>query len=34
MEKAPSNKNPTLTKSMDIDIWVAGTSNRIFIRGS
>ena len=26
-EKAPSNKTPTLSKSMNKDIWVAGTSN-------
>ena len=26
-EKAPSNKTPPLTKSMNMDIWVVGTSN-------
>ena len=24
-EKAPSNKTPTLSKSMNMDIWVVGT---------
>ena len=33
-EKAPSNKNPTFTKSMNMDIWVVGASNRLFLRGS
>ena len=33
-EKAPSNKTPTLTKSMNMDIWVVGASNRLFFRGS
>ena len=33
-EKAPSNKTPTLSKNMNIDIWVVGTSNQLFIRGS
>ena len=33
-EKAPSNKTPALTKSMNMDIWVLGTSNQHFIRGS
>ena len=33
-EKAPSNKTPTLTKSMNMDIWVVGASNRLFLRGS
>ena len=32
-EKAPSNKTPTLTKSMIMDIWVVGTSNELFVRG-
>ena len=31
-EKAPSNKIPALTKT--INIWVVGTSNQLFIRGS
>ena len=30
-EKAPSNKTPTLSKSMNMDVWVVGTSNQ---RGS
>ena len=34
MEKALSNKTPALTKSMNIDIWIACTSNQLFIRGS
>ena len=33
-EKAPSNKTPALTKSTNIDIWVVGTSNQLFIRDS
>ena len=33
-EKAPSNKTPALTKNMNMDIWVVGTSNELFIRGS
>ena len=34
-EKALSKKPPALTKSTNIDIWVAGTSNHLFvIRGS
>ena len=33
-EKAPSNKTPALTKSKNMDIWVAGTTNKLFIRGS
>ena len=32
--KAPSNKTPAHTKSMNIDIWVVGTLNQLFIRGS
>ena len=32
-KNAPSNKTPVLTKSMNIDIWVVGTSNQVFIRG-
>ena len=31
-EKPPSNKTPSLTKSTNIGIWVAGTSNEPFIR--
>ena len=33
-EKASLNKTPALSKSMNIDIWVVGTSNQLFIRGS
>ena len=33
-EKAPSNKTLALTKSRNMDIWVVGTSNQLFIRGS
>ena len=32
-EKAPSNKTPTLSKIKNMDIWVVGTSNQLFIRG-
>ena len=33
-EKVLSNKTPSLTKSMNMSIWVVGTSNQLFIRGS
>ena len=33
-KKVPSNKTPVLTKSMNMDIWVVGTSNQLFIRVS
>ena len=33
-EKAPSNKTPMLSKSMNMVIWVVGTSDQLFIRGS
>ena len=33
-EKAASNKTPTLSTSMNMDIWVLGTSNQLFMRGS
>ena len=33
-DKAPSNKTPALTKSRNMDIWVVGTSNQLFIKGS
>ena len=33
-EKTPSNKTSALAKSMNMDIWVAGTSNQLFIAGS
>ena len=33
-EKAPSNKTLALTKITNIDIWVVGILNQLFIRGS
>ena len=33
-KKTPSNKTPALTKSMNMDIWVIGTSTQHFRRGS
>ena len=33
-EKAPQSKTPALTKSMNMGIWVIGTSNQPFTRGS
>ena len=33
-EKALSNKTSALTKSTNMDVWVVGTSNQHFIRGS
>ena len=33
-ENSPLNKALTLSKSMYMEIWVAGTSNHIFKRGS
>ena len=33
-KKVPSNKTPGLTKSRNVGIWVTGTSNQLFIRGS
>ena len=33
-EKAPSNKTQASTKSMSMDIWVVGTLNLVFVRGS
>ena len=33
-EKALSNKTPALTKITNMGIWVAGTTNQLFIRGS
>ena len=33
-EKAPSDETQALTKSMSIGIWVVGTLNLVFIRGS
>ena len=34
MEKGHPNETPALTKSMNMEIWVVGTSNQLFIRGS
>ena len=34
IEKAASNKTPALTKSANMGIWVVGTSNQLFTRGS
>ena len=34
MENAVSNKTRTVTKSMNMGIWVIGTLNQLFIRGS
>ena len=34
MEKSPSNKTPALSDSMNMDIWVVGTSHQLFIIGS
>ena len=33
-EKAPSNETPVLTKSKNMGIWVVGTTNQLFMRGS
>ena len=33
-EKAPSNEAQALMKSMSMDIWVVGTLNLAFVRGS
>ena len=33
-KKNPLNKTKGLTKSMNMNIWVVGTSNQLFIRGS
>ena len=32
-ERSVSNKTQALTKSMNMDIWVFGTLNQLFIRG-
>ena len=32
--ETPSSKTQALAKSMNMDIWVVGTSNQLFIRGS
>ena len=34
MENTPSNKTQTLAKGMNMNIWVIGPSNQLFIRGS
>ena len=31
-EKALPNKTPALTKSTNIEVWVIGTSNQLFMR--
>ena len=33
-EKTSSDKTPELTKSMNMEIWVVGSSNQPVIRGS
>ena len=33
-EKAPTNKTPTLSESMNMDIWVVDISNQPLVRGS
>ena len=33
-EKVPSNKTQTLTKGMNMEIWLVGTSDQLFLRGS
>ena len=33
-EKAPSNETQALTKSINMGIWVVGTTNQLSIRGS
>ena len=33
-EKAPWNETLAFTESMNMDIWVAGTSKQLFIRSS
>ena len=33
-EKAPSNKTAVLSRNMNIDIWIVGTSIQFFIRSS
>ena len=33
-EKAPWNKTPAFTKSLNVDVRVVGSSNQHFIRGS
>ena len=31
--KAPSSQTPAIVKSTNMDIWVVGTLNQVFIRG-
>ena len=33
-EKVPSNKTQALTKGMNMEIWLVGTSDQLFLRGS
>ena len=33
-EKPSSNETPALSKSMNMNIWVVGISNKLLIRGS
>ena len=33
-EEAPSNKTPALSESINMDIWVVGTSDQVFTTGS
>ena len=33
-EKAPSHETQAPTKSINMDIWIVGTSNQLFIRDS
>ena len=33
-DKAPPNNTPALVKSSNMGIWIVGTSNQLFIRGS
>ena len=33
-EKVPWNKTPARIKGMNMDIWLVGTSNQVFLRGS
>ena len=32
-QKAPLNKTLALTKNMNMNVWVVGTSNQLFIKG-
>ena len=33
IDKTPLNKTPVLRKSMNMNMWVAGSLNQLFIRG-